>query len=164
MSEFHDDYPQYEMMAHHSEEDGARIRKKLWRVFWIMLAVTLVELFVGFQAKSWGVIGTTGLISFFIFFTIVKAYYIVFAFMHLGDEKKIMPWVIVAPFSCFIIYLAFMASVGEGSYSMKHRQEMDKQIIMQQLELKQEGSNHEGGAAAEEHEAAGQKKEENHHE
>ena len=30
MSEFHDDYPQYEFMAHHSEEAGVGIRRKLW--------------------------------------------------------------------------------------------------------------------------------------
>ena len=30
MSEFHDDYPQYELMAHHSDEAGVAKRKKLW--------------------------------------------------------------------------------------------------------------------------------------
>lgn len=144
MSEFHDDYPQYELMAHHSEEVGAKIRKKLWNVFWIMLTVTLLELFVGFKSRDWGLTGSTGLIIFFIAFTIVKAYYIVFAFMHLGDEKVVMKWVIVAPYACFIIYLAFMATVGEGSYAMKHRHDMDKQIIMQQLQLKQENHHPKG--------------------
>lgn len=151
MSEFHDDYPQYELMAHHSEEDGVRIRKKLWSVFWIMLIVTLIELVVGFKAGDMGLVGTTGLITFFIAFTIVKAYYIVYAFMHLGDEKSSMKWMIIAPFTCFILYLAFMATVGEGSYAMKYRQEMDKQVIMQQLKLKQNASHHgeEHGAATE---------------
>ena len=32
MSEFHDDYPSYETLAHHSEEEGKPIRKNLWRV------------------------------------------------------------------------------------------------------------------------------------
>lgn len=162
MSEFHDDYPQYEMLAHHSEEDGIRIRKKLWSVFWIMLAITLIELFVGFKSRDWGLIGSTGLITFFIAFTIVKAFYIVFAFMHLGDEKSAMKWVIIAPYACFIIYLAFMGCIGEGGYAHKHRHEMDKQIIMQQLQLK-DGSHHEEGAA-EETGTSEQKKEENHHE
>ena len=138
MSEFHDNYPQYELMAHHSEEEGGKIRKKLWRVFWIMLTVTLVELAVGFKAADLGVAGSSGLIIFFIGFTVVKAFYIVYAFMHLGDEKSAMKWMIIAPFSFFIVYLAFMVSVGEGSYSMKHRQEMDKQVIIQQLQLKQQ--------------------------
>lgn len=163
MSEFHDDYPQYELMAHHSEEDGKKIRRKLWNVFWIMLIVTLIELFVGFKAADWGLVGTTGLITFFITFTIVKAFYIVYSFMHLGDEKSALKWVIVAPFSCFIIYLALMVSVGEGSYSMRYRHEMDKQVIMQQLELKAGGGHHEEGVAKE-HGASEKKHEENHHE
>ena len=43
MSEFHDDYPSYETMAHHSEEEGKVTRKALWRVFWYMLAITIFE-------------------------------------------------------------------------------------------------------------------------
>ncbi len=53
MSEFHDDYPQYEFMAHHSEEEGKVMRRKLWNVFWIMLAVTIAELIIGSFAKDW---------------------------------------------------------------------------------------------------------------
>ena len=70
MSEFHDDYPQYELMAHHSEEEGKIKRRKLWNVFWIMLSVTIVELIIGFQASAWGLLNediTSGLSLKFIF-------------------------------------------------------------------------------------------------
>ena len=46
MSEFHDHYPSYETMAHHSEEEGKKIRRTLWRVFWYMLAITVFELII----------------------------------------------------------------------------------------------------------------------
>ena len=54
--EFHDDYPQYEMLAHHSEEEGKLKRRKLWNVFWIMLAVTIVELIIGSFSLQWGLL------------------------------------------------------------------------------------------------------------
>ena len=109
MSEFHDDYPQYEFMAHHSEEEGKVKRKKLWRVFWIMLAVTIIELIIGFQASKLGLLNddrTSGVTLKFIFIglTLLKAGFIVLSFMHLGDEKKVMKWTILAPYTIFIVY------------------------------------------------------------
>jgi cytochrome c oxidase subunit 4 len=52
--EFHDNYPQYELMSHHTEEEGKKKRRKLWNVFWIMLCITIVELVVGFMQDSMG--------------------------------------------------------------------------------------------------------------
>jgi len=37
MSEFHDDYPQYELMAHHSEEEGKKKRNKVLKFVWKIL-------------------------------------------------------------------------------------------------------------------------------
>lgn len=146
--EFHDDYPQYELMAHHSEEDGVKKRRKLWNVFWIMLTITLIELFVGFKAASWGIAGTTALKLFFIIFTIAKAYYIVFSFMHLGDENKPSKWAILAPYIMFILYLVYMTSVDEGTYSMKHRHPMNKHIIDQAAALRAGGHHGDGASDA----------------
>ena len=52
MSEFHDDYPSYETMAQHSEEEGKKTRKTLWRVVWYMLAITIFELVIGSMAPD----------------------------------------------------------------------------------------------------------------
>jgi len=153
MSEFHDDYPNYELMAQHSEEEGKVKRKKLWQVFWIMFGITILELVVGFKAESWGLLnelrGTTvGLKLFFLFFTIAKAAYIVLAFMHLGHEKKSLKWVILAPYCVFIVYLAIMISVGEGNYAKIHREDMDKNVVDQAAQHKQPdgGLHHEGAS------------------
>ena len=167
MSEFHDDYPQYEFMAHHSEEEGKVMRKKLWRVFWIMLGITLLELFVGFKAEDFGWLtdqrGTSlGMKFFFIIFTIVKAGYIVLSFMHLGHEKKALKWIIIAPYATFIVYLACMASIGEGEYTMEHRAPMDHNVVEQATEHKTPGYKQkeaEEGVGEEHHE-----KESEHHE
>lgn len=151
MSEFHDDYPNYEMMAHHSEEAGVGKRKKLWQVFWIMFGITILELVVGFKAEAWGLLTdhratTTGLKIFFVFFTIAKAAFIVLSFMHLGDEQKSLKWVILGPYCTFIVYLAVMASIGEGGYSQPHRADMDHNVVSQAADHKRPGGgeHHEG--------------------
>jgi len=117
MSEFHDNYPQYELMAHHNEEAGAEKRKKLWKVFWILLVITIAELLVGFYNHHFPALF---LKAFFIGFTIIKAYFIVMAFMHLGDEKKSFKRIVIGPFTVFIIYLIIICLI-EGVYSEKHK-------------------------------------------
>ncbi len=114
--EFNDNYPVYETMYQHGEEDGRKIRKKLWRVFWILLGITLLELFVGFNATKWGLTGGMFLKVFFIFFTIAKAAGIVLVFMHLIDETQFFRYTILAPYSLFIAYLIFIILV-EGTYT-----------------------------------------------
>jgi cytochrome c oxidase subunit IV len=116
MSDFFEEYkgyPNYEKMAIHDEAHGKALRKKLWMVFWIMLVVTLIELAIGAWATSLGELNKEYL---FIFFTVAKAFFIVFVFMHLGDEKNALKYVIIAPYTLFIFYLAFMA-ITEGVYS-----------------------------------------------
>jgi len=166
MSEFHDDYPQYELMAHHSEEDGKKKRKKLWKVFWIMLGITIVELIIGFQAAKWGLLdpddrtSTVTLKIIFIGLTIVKAFYIVYKFMHLGEEKKLMKYFVIAPYTLFIVYFIFIA-IGEANYSKVHKEKMDELIVQQKNTLNEEANSgghhnadtehHEEGAVKEEH-------------
>ena len=142
MSEFHDDYPQYELMAHHSEEAGKKKRRKLWNVFWIMLGVTILELIIGFQASSMGLLNddrTSGLMLkvIFIGLTIGKAYFIVFSFMHLGDEKKAMKWTILAPYTIFILYLIWLI-VQEANYSNVNKHPMDMIIVNQKIQLNED--------------------------
>lgn len=130
MSSFFEEYPgypNYEKMAIHDEAHGKVVRKKLWMVFWIMLIVTLIELALGAFASSMEEINKEYL---FIFFTIAKAFFIVFVFMHLGDEKKALKYVIIAPYTLFIFYLAFMA-ITEGAYTW-HIKDAISTVLMHQ--------------------------------
>jgi cytochrome c oxidase subunit IV len=145
MSDFHDNYPSYETMAHHDEATGKKVRRKLWNVFWIMLGITLLELYIGFQQDAWELKGTTTLKFIFIGLTIVKAAYIVLEFMHLGGENKTFRYIVLIPYIAFIIYLIAMLDLGEGSYSKEHREVMDKHYSEKPMQ------HHEGGAS---HEAA----------
>lgn len=143
--EFHDDYPQYELMAHHSEEEGKKARRTLWNVFWIMLIITIVELVIGFMAPDKGWSGTLGLKILFISLTILKAGFIVMAFMHLGHEVKFFKYVILVPYTIFMCYCIFIC-LNEGTYSSKpqNKTRVDKLFVQQQEQLR-EGHHHGGG-------------------
>jgi cytochrome c oxidase subunit IV len=45
----------------------------------------------------------------FIVLTVLKAAYIVLVFMHLGDERPWLKYVILIPYFIFILYLIFIA-------------------------------------------------------
>ena len=166
MSEFHDDYPQYELMAHHSEEEGKLKRRKLWNVFWIMLGVTIVELIIGFKASSWGLLHEDRTSSFalkiiFIGLTLLKAFYIVYKFMHLGDERKFFKYSVIVPYCIFIIYLVYII-VGEANYSLLHKEKMDELIVNQKEQLNKEAKSGHHAGGGEHHEAPAEGGKEHH--
>ncbi|MFZ9755930.1 MAG: cytochrome C oxidase subunit IV family protein [Bacteroidia bacterium] len=89
----------------HTESHGT---KELWRTFWLLLGITVLDFVIYF------VMPATGLRNFiFIFFGLVKAYYIVGAFMHLKHEKINLALIILVP----IIFLLglIMGLLYEGN-------------------------------------------------
>ncbi|HLT65017.1 MAG TPA: cytochrome C oxidase subunit IV family protein, partial [Flavobacterium sp.] len=60
-------------------------------------------------------LGTSYLNWIFILMTIWKAYYIMWAFMHLEGEKASFRWTIVAPMVFLIVYLSLLILI-EGDY------------------------------------------------
>lgn len=152
--EFHDNYPQYETMYQHTAEEGKSKRKKLWRVFWIMLVITIVELIIGTYAGDWGLLQATrksGLSLKFIFviLTLVKAGYIVMEFMHLSHETKFFKYTILLPYATFIGYLIFIILV-EGTYTgyPENKTKLWEGFITQQKTLIEEHGKHHGGHEA----------------
>jgi cytochrome c oxidase subunit IV len=105
-----DDIYEYSLDAHHNEEQGKVIRKKIWKVTAILTAITILEVALGAFIKQdsaiWPVIKWS-----FIVLTIVKAAYIVLVFMHLGDEKKSLKYMILVPYFIFILYLIYILLV-----------------------------------------------------
>lgn len=131
--EFQDGFPNYEVLAQHDNEAGVGVRKRLMNVFWLLLAVTLVEVAIGWfwedikvstgLSKTWLIIG-------FIMFTLLKAGYIVMTFMHLGDEGNLLRWIILGPYFIFAVYLIYMTAVTEGGYAGKkgHREILYQEV------------------------------------
>lgn len=102
-----DDIIEYSLDGHHSEEEGVKIRKKIWFVTGLLTAITAVEVLMGAYIKQssdmWVYIKWA-----FIIMTLVKAAYIVMVFMHLGDERKTLRNVILIPYAIFALYLIFV--------------------------------------------------------
>ncbi len=102
-----DDIIEYSLDGHHSEEEGVKIRKKIWFVTALLTIITVVEVLMGAFIKqssdAWVYVKWA-----FIVMTLFKAGYIVMVFMHLGDERKALRSVILIPYAIFIIYLIFI--------------------------------------------------------
>ena len=112
---------QYSLDAHHSEEDGKKIRKTIWFVTALLTAITLVEVLMGVFIKRTAGETTWELVKWgFIVLTLIKAGYIVLSFMHLGDERKNLRNAVLVPYGIFIIYLIFIG-LYEGSSTKEYR-------------------------------------------
>lgn len=103
-----DDLIEYSLHAHHNEEQGKTIRKKIFFVTALLTIITVIEVALGAYIKQ-----SSGAWPFvkwsFVAMTLLKAGYIVMVFMHLGDEKKTLRYVILVPYFLFMLYLIFIA-------------------------------------------------------
>lgn len=93
--------------------------KRIWTVFGLLSVITIVEVvlgiakpaslhhtdFLGFNLLNW----------IFIILTGVKAFYIVFAFMHMEGEKKSLQNAVIWPLIFLVTYLLFILLV-EANY------------------------------------------------
>jgi len=95
-------------MAHAHESNTGRI----WKVFWFLSAVTIVEVVLGiFKPHSLymnNFIGMNLLNWIFIILTLVKAYGIVWAFMHMEGEKSSLRRSVVWTVIFLVLYLVFI--------------------------------------------------------
>ncbi|MEN9347908.1 MAG: cytochrome C oxidase subunit IV family protein [Flavobacteriales bacterium] len=98
----------YSVNARHSEEAGVKIRKNVWVVTAILTAITVFEVWMGVAFKRNGTFEWETVKLGFIVLTMVKAGYIVLSFMHLGEERRNLKYVILLPYALFILYLIFI--------------------------------------------------------
>ena len=102
-------------MAHAHESNAGRI----WKVFGILSVVTIIEVLLGIYKPDvihrQYFLGLSLLNWIFYALTVFKAYYIVWAFMHLEGEKPSLRWSIVLPIVFLVLYLLFIL-LTEGDY------------------------------------------------
>lgn len=91
----------------HSEEEGKGLRQRIWKIFWILLIITGVEVTTGLFWKDWGLAWSFVKWSFIIL-TIFKAYFIVADYMHLKHEYKNFKLMVLVPYIVLIVYLLIM--------------------------------------------------------
>ncbi len=102
-------------MAHAHESN----LKRIWLVFGILSVVTIVEVILGIYKPDvlhlTSILGTSPLNWLFIILTLLKAYYITWAFMHMEGEKKWFRRSVVWTAVFLICYLVVLLLI-EGDY------------------------------------------------
>ncbi len=99
--------------AHHSNT------KRIWAVFIYMSLITIVEVILGIYKPASlhhvHILGLSLLNYIFIILTIWKAYYIMWAFMHLEQEAKAFRWSVAGVLAFLCVYLVTLVLI-EGNY------------------------------------------------
>ncbi len=118
-------------MAHSTTFEGNAVHdnhggtKEIWRTFWILLGLTIVELVLGYimiGVESSG--GRLGLKGAIIILMLAKAFYIVAYFMHLKGEIRNLVMTILVPLSLLI--WAIIAFLYEGHSYKDNRNTYDR--------------------------------------
>lgn len=109
-----------EITFHHEPKESTW---HIWKIYWILLGITIVELALGFligatNFPDWVVLFIKGVI---VILSIAKAFYIVSYFMHLGDEIRNMIMTIVVPLFLFVWFIAAFLWDGSSYRSMRNR-------------------------------------------
>lgn len=99
--------------------------KEIWRTFWILLGLTIVELILGYimiGVESYGTrLAIKGAI---IILMLAKAFYIVAYFMHLKSEIRNLIMTIIVPLALLI--WAIIAFLYEGDSYRNNRNTYDR--------------------------------------
>jgi cytochrome c oxidase subunit IV len=110
-----------------TEADAAHV-KKIWKAFWVLLVLTILELALGLtiyyidlgaDPNEHLVLAIKGVICIF---TLAKAFYIISIFMHLGDEVRTMILTIGIPMALFVWFI--IAFIADGT-SYRHLRNTD---------------------------------------
>ncbi|OAB28108.1 Cytochrome C oxidase subunit IV [Flavobacterium fryxellicola] len=92
---------------------------RIWKVFGILSAVTIVEVYLGILKPDFLFMNdflSMNLLNWIFYaLTVFKAYYIVWAFMHMEGEKSTLKSAVVFPVIFLILYILFIL-LTEGDY------------------------------------------------
>ncbi len=98
---------------------------KIWKTFWVLSILTIVELGLGYflyfkhgHLSPGFVLFTKVVIGIL---TLAKAYYIVSVFMHLGDEIRNFIMTIIVPLCLFIWFIAAFLWDGDSWKTLRNR-------------------------------------------
>jgi cytochrome c oxidase subunit IV len=106
----------------HNEEQV----KRIWKAFWILLILTIVELGLGLSIyyidmeanpSEALILGLKGVICIL---TLAKAFYIISIFMHLGDEVRSMVMTLAIPALLFIWFIFVFIFDGNSFRNLRN--------------------------------------------
>ena len=93
--------------------ESIKTRAAIWRTFWIMLGITVIEFAIAF-AKGPFHLPHIGVVFVFISLTILKAFYIIAEFMHLKHEVKMLILAMSLPIIFIIWFIISMLYEGNA--------------------------------------------------
>ncbi len=99
----------------HAEHEELSV-SKIWKVFFILLVLTIIEFLIALWVKPSGYFGAHEKVignTIYIVLTLVKAYYIVAYFMHLKYEKFGFQLALTVSFIFIIYFIVLMLIEGE---------------------------------------------------
>lgn len=120
--------------------------RPIWRTFWILLGITMVELMLATIHLKTGFPNKYVLNGVYLILTCAKAFYIIAEFMHLRHEIKNLIMTIAVPALLFIWFL--IAFVSDGNSYRELRNRYDKyQLEQNDKKVAPEGGEHEAPPA-----------------
>ena len=108
--------------AIHQHSNDAQV-KRIWKVFWLLLIVTLVELGLGLTLYFLDLpedLRKHLIKGVIIILSLAKAYYIVSVFMHLGDEVRNLIMTIIVPLMLFIWFITAFLMDGNAWKNLRN--------------------------------------------
>ncbi len=110
MSELHTEHAHGE---HAHDDHGGLGKKKIWQVFFILLALTVVEFIIALWAIPAGHMSQHIGNYVYIILTLFKAYYIIAYFMHLKYEKVGLILSVSIVFLFIVYFIVLMLIEGD---------------------------------------------------
>ncbi len=95
--------------------------KAIWRTFWILLIITVVELILRSFIMKPDFLPKHFLNGIFVIVTLAKAFFIIAEFMHLGHEIKNLIMTIAIPACLFIWFLVAFLWDGSSYHTLRMR-------------------------------------------
>ncbi len=103
----------------HNEGTG-----RIWKIFWVLSFLTIIELALGYflyfkgHEMAHGTVLATKIVIGIL--TLLKAYYIVSVFMHLGDEVRNLIMTITVPLVLFVWFIIAFLWDGNSWKNMRN--------------------------------------------
>ncbi len=108
----------------HASHDNAHTTfdaKPIWRTFWILLGITLVEITLATIHLKTGFPSKYILNGIYLILTCAKAFYIIAEFMHLRHEIKNMIMTIAIPALIFVWFIIAFLWDGSSYNALRNR-------------------------------------------
>lgn len=97
-------------------ETPSDMKSQIWKTFWILFALTIVDIALYFMLLSYHSMLKNAL---FIVLGVVKAWFIVGVFMHMKFERKVLMYMIILPMVFVVFLVALMLIEGDFTNQLR---------------------------------------------